>query len=78
MPRITIDPDICSGKPVITNTRVLVSVILEWVEQGYSFDKITEAFPSITVDDVKAAIAYARQIVEGENIAFYSTKELST
>ena len=76
--RITINPEICGGKPVITNTRVLVSEILEWIEQGHTFDEITHAFPSITVQDVQAAISYARMVIEGEKIEFYSSDEIST
>ena len=48
--RITIDPTICHGKPVIKNTRVLVSNILSDLADGLSFDDIIKSYPNITED----------------------------
>lgn len=75
--RISVNPKVCNGKPVITNTRVLISVLLEWIEEGHTFKEIVEAFPSITAEDVKASVAYARDVIEGERYVFYSESEIS-
>ena len=75
--RITVDPEICGGKPTITGTRIMVYIILDYIEEGYSFDEIIESYPSITKDDIKAAIRYARDVVEGEKIVYFKRNEVS-
>jgi len=57
--RITVDPEILVGKPVITGTRIPVSLILNLVAHDYTFDRLIEAYPVLTADDIRAAIAYA-------------------
>lgn len=58
--RISIDPEICHGKPCIKGTRIMVSLILALVEEGLSFEEIMEEYPELTVEDIQAAIRYAR------------------
>ncbi len=41
--RIEINPEICHGKPCIKGTRIMVTIILEWLEAGKTFDEIIEA-----------------------------------
>lgn len=53
---ITVDPDILAGHPVIKGTRIPVSLILNLLSHGYSFDKIIEEYPELTVSDIKSAI----------------------
>jgi uncharacterized protein (DUF433 family) len=62
--RIEIDPAICSGKPVIRGTRILVTAILGQLAAGESFDAIRNGFPGLADDDIKAAIEFAKQSVE--------------
>lgn len=57
--RVTVDPDILVGKPVITGTRIPVSLVLNLLAHDYTFDRIIEAYPILTTDDIRAAIAYA-------------------
>lgn len=57
--RIQIDPAICHGKPCIRGTRIMVSVILDNLAEGLSPQEIIEEYPSLTPDDVRAAIRYA-------------------
>ena len=66
--RISIDPEICHGKPCIKGTRIMVSVVLALVEEGLSFEEIIDEYPELTPEDIKAAIYYARLIVENEEI----------
>ena len=61
---ITIDPRICNGKPVIKGTRIPVSVIIEQVAEGESWDKILTGYPELTRDDIHAALLYARASLE--------------
>ena len=66
--RIVIDPQICSGKPVIRGTRIMVKNILGMVAGGYTAERIVQAYPEITKEDVSAALEYAAKIVAEEQI----------
>jgi uncharacterized protein (DUF433 family) len=68
MKRIVINPKVLVGKPVIKGTRVPVYEIVIRVAQGWTFKEIIEDFPRITEEDIKAALAYAGSLVEGEDV----------
>jgi uncharacterized protein (DUF433 family) len=57
--RISIDPNICFGKPCIRGTRIWVSLLLDFLEDGMSFGEILAEYPQLTEEDIRAAIAYA-------------------
>jgi uncharacterized protein (DUF433 family) len=67
--RVEIDPGICSGKPVIRGTRILVTSILSQLAAGESFDAIRKGFPGLVDDDIRAAIEFAKQSVEATELA---------
>jgi len=46
----------------------MVSLILALVEEGLNFEEIMEEYPELTVEDIKAAVRYARLIVENEEV----------
>jgi len=58
-PRISIDPAVMVGKPCIKGTRITVELILRWLSEGRSFAELLEAYPHITEDDIRAALARA-------------------
>lgn len=60
--RISIDPNICFGKPCIKGTRIWVSLILDFLANGESEAAILEAYPHLRPDDIRAAIAYAAEV----------------
>ncbi len=60
--RISTDPNICHGKACITGTRVMVSVILDNLAAGVPIDEILQGYPSLTGQDVQAAIGYAAEL----------------
>ncbi|HSY49039.1 MAG TPA: DUF433 domain-containing protein [Thermoanaerobaculia bacterium] len=60
--RISIDPNICFGRPCIRGTRVWVALIIENLAAGAQEQEILEAYPSLTADDIKAALAYAAEV----------------
>jgi len=70
--RIEIDSEICHGKPRIKGTRIFITVILEWLEAGKTFDEIIDAYPDLSKMDIAAAIKYARKLVEDEKTAIVS------
>jgi uncharacterized protein (DUF433 family) len=59
---ITVDPSICHGKACIKGTRVFVSVVLDNLATGLSPEDILTSYPSLTKDDIQAAIAYAAEL----------------
>ena len=68
MHQIEINPAICSGKPVIRGTRIMVRNILGMVAGGYSLDKILESYPELKREDVSVALAYAAQVVDEDQV----------
>lgn len=59
---ISVDPLICHGKACIKGTRIMVSVILDNLADGVSETEILKSYPTLTADDIKAAIAYAAEL----------------
>ncbi len=57
--RITIDPTVMTGKPVIRGTRIPVEMIVRLVAQGIAFPDIMTDYPRLTQEDVQAALWYA-------------------
>ncbi|MBU7017330.1 MAG: DUF433 domain-containing protein [Theionarchaea archaeon] len=69
--RIEINPHILGGKPVIRGTRIPVYLILELLQADYNFQKILDAYPSLNMKDIKAALEYAAKMAKNEDIVFY-------
>jgi uncharacterized protein (DUF433 family) len=65
---INISPDICHGKPYITGTRIMVSVILDNLAEGLTSDEIVADYPPLTSIDIRAAIAYAAALAREEEL----------
>ena len=65
---ISTDPRICHGKPCIRGTRIMVSVILDNLADGLSSDEIVTEYPPLTLNDVRAAIAYAAVLTREEEL----------
>lgn len=66
--RISTNPNICHGKPCITGTRIMVSVILDNLAEGLTPDEIVADYPPLTLMDVRAAIAYAAALAREEEL----------
>ena len=60
--RISINPNICFGKPCIRGTRIWVSLILDFMANGMSIEEILKEFPSLTREDIRATIAYGAEM----------------
>jgi uncharacterized protein (DUF433 family) len=60
--RITIDPQVCFGKPCIKGTRIWVSLILDFLASGESEAQILTAYPQLEPDDIRVALAYAAEV----------------
>ncbi len=65
---IEVNPKIMMGKPVIKGTRITVEIILEKLSHGFTFSDILEAYPLLSEDKIKAALAYAAESLKGDSI----------
>ncbi|EKB51085.1 DUF433 domain-containing protein [Cecembia lonarensis] len=61
--RITIDPNICNGKPTIRGKRITVQSILEFLAAGDSTEDILYQFPSLAPEDIKACLEFASKLM---------------
>ncbi len=66
--RIEVNPDILLGKPVIAGTRIPVYLILNLLASGYSYERILEAYPGLTKEDITAALTYAERLMRYEEV----------
>lgn len=60
--RISVDPNICFGKPCIRGTRIWVSLILDFLADGMSIDQVIAEYPQLTEEDIRAAVAYGAEM----------------
>jgi uncharacterized protein (DUF433 family) len=59
--RITIDPQVCGGKPCVRGTRIWVSLILDFLADGMTEEELLAEYPQLVHEDVLAAIAYGAE-----------------
>lgn len=64
--RIVSDPDILVGKPTIRGTRISVELIIEYLANNPNFDDLFVDYPDLTMADVQAALAFARDMIDGK------------
>jgi uncharacterized protein (DUF433 family) len=67
--RITVDPEVMVGKPVIKGTRMPVELVLTKLAANPDLDDFFLDYPELTVDDVKAALRYAAVAVQEKAVA---------
>jgi uncharacterized protein (DUF433 family) len=60
--RITVDPNVCHGKPCIKGTRIMVSVVLDNLAGNVPVEQILEDYPTLTREDIQAAMQYAAEL----------------
>ncbi|MDD5089617.1 MAG: DUF433 domain-containing protein [Candidatus Wallbacteria bacterium] len=60
--RISVDPNVCFGKPCIKGTRIWVSLILDLLADGMESAEIVNQYPNLTTEDIRAAIAYGAEM----------------
>ena len=66
--RITTDPRIFGGKPIIRGMRISVEMILSLLAQGEGVDAILDDYPDLEPDDVRACLAYAHAVIAHDSI----------
>ena len=66
--RITIDPEICHGKPCLRGMRWPVEVIIDLLSSGMSIEQIIEDHPELEKEDILASLDYAKITISGRSI----------
>ena len=66
--RITLDPEICHGKPCIRGLRYPVENVLEWLAGGMSIDEILADYEDLEREDILAVLAYAARITQVKSV----------
>lgn len=60
--RVTVDPGVCGGKPCIRGKRIYIAIILDSLAEGLTPEQILDHYPSLEMDDIRAAVAYAAEL----------------
>ena len=66
--RITIDPKILSGKPIIKGTRISVEFVVDLLGRGWTNEQILKEYDHLTPEDIQACMAYASDVLKSERV----------
>lgn len=67
--RITLNPDVCFGKPTIRNMRYSVEMILDLLSAGMTTEELIEDYPALEPDDIKACLLFASKLIKVNSIS---------
>jgi uncharacterized protein (DUF433 family) len=62
--RVIVDPKVCRGRPHIRGTGIYIAIILDALFEGLTPEQVIDHYPSLVLDDIRAAIAYATMLAE--------------
>jgi uncharacterized protein (DUF433 family) len=62
--RVIVDPKVCRGRPHIRGTRIYIAIILDALFEGLPPEQVIDHYPSLVLDDIRAAVAYATMLAE--------------
>ena len=66
--RITLNPDVCFGKPTIRNMRYPVEMILDLLSAGMTENELLEDYPDLERDDIRACLAFAAKLTQVKSV----------
>ena len=66
--RITIDPKVLVGKPIIKGTRISVEFVIDLLGQGWTIEQILREYDHLTPEDIQACLAYASDLMKSERV----------
>jgi uncharacterized protein (DUF433 family) len=66
--RITMDPEILSGKPIIRGTRISVEFVIDLLARGWSVEQLLDEYDHLTREDIQACLAYASAVLQSERV----------
>ena len=73
--RISADPQVCHGKACIRGTRIMVSVVLDNLAEGHTAQEIIREYPSLALEDIQAAVAYAAELAREQIVLMPSASD---
>ncbi len=71
--RITVDPKILVGKPVIKGTRIAVEFVIDLLSRGWTVEQVLQEYEHLTAEDVQACLAYASETLKSEKVFLLPT-----
>ena len=66
--RITVDPDVLVGKPIIKGTRISVEFVIDLLAQGWTAEQVLREYDHLSAEDVQACLAYASEVLKSERV----------
>lgn len=66
--RIVADSKVLAGKPVVRGTRISVDLVIDLLARGYSKEQVLQQYDHLTLDDVHACLAYAREVLQSGRV----------
>jgi uncharacterized protein (DUF433 family) len=66
--RITVDPQVLVGKPIIKGTRISVEFVIELLAGGWTVEQILEQYDHLTAEDIRACLAYVSELLKSEKV----------
>ena len=66
--RIALDPNVLVGKPVVKGTRLAVEFVVDLLAHGWTAERLADAYPGVTAEDVAACLAYAAEVLRAERV----------
>ena len=71
--RITVNPKVLVGKPVIKGTRIAVEFVVELLGRGWTVEQILHEYDHLTPEDIQACLAYASEVLKSERVYLLPT-----
>lgn len=66
--RISVDPKVLVGKPVIKGTRLAVEFVVELLAEGWTHEEVLKNYPQLTEEDIQAALHCAAEVMKQERV----------
>ena len=66
--RITVDPNVLVGKPIIKGTRISVEFVIDLLGRGWTTEQILHEYDHLTAADIQACLAYASDLLKSERV----------
>ena len=66
--RISVDPNVCGGKPCIRGHRIWVSLVLDFLASGMTFDELLKEYPQLAPEDIRACIAFGSEMTRERTV----------
>ncbi len=66
--RITVDPKVLVGKPIVKGTRIAVEFVIDLLARGWTTEQILKEYDHLTPDDIQACLAYASEMLKTERV----------